>query len=273
MMNALSIDLEDWFCAFNFASMIPFERWGTCEFRLVRNTHRILAKLSHHDVHATFFVLGWVAERVPSLISEIENEGHEIAVHGYNHKPLTSMTPEEFEHDLCRTLEALEHCHVQQKIVGYRAPCFTITNRTLWAIPILERYHFRYDSSVFPFGLHPDYGIQDAPLGRYSIGDRLLEFPLTCIELFGKRLPCAGGAYFRFFPYSYTRMCIARCNAQGRSAVFYLHPWEIDPNQPKVPMSRLRRMRHYYHLDKTETRFERLLTDFSFTTIREILHV
>lgn len=273
MTNALSIDLEDWFCVANLATAIPRARWDECDLRVVESTQKILRMLEAHHTRATFFVLGWIAERVPGLIREIDAAGHEIAVHGYDHRLLTQMTPEEFDSDISRAIDAIRRCGITSDLIGFRAPSFTLTKETMWAIPILEANGFRYDSSIFPVGFHPDYGIADAPLTPFDLSPRLREFPISCIELFGRRLPFAGGAYFRFFPYAYTRACMRRCNSQGRAVVFYLHPWEFDPDQPRLSLPANKRARHYFQLGKTERRFERLLTDFSFDTIRNVLHL
>ncbi len=225
-----------------------------------------------HNTKATFFVLGWIAERLPELIREIEGKGHEIAVHGYNHLLLTEITCEQFDEDLARALEAINRCKIKQVPMGFRAPSFTVVEKTRdWALRTLEKYDFKYDSSVFPVGFHPDYGVANAPLDPYKITDALYEFPMSCLEMFGKRLPFSGGGYFRLFPYSYTKLCMRRCNALGRSAVFYLHPWELDPGQPKVKLPGSKAIRHYYNLDQTEKRLDRLLGDFHFTTVKEVL--
>ncbi len=271
--NALTIDLEDWFCAYNISSLISQEKWPDCEMRLPIGLQHILSLLRQRGVHATFFVLGWVAERVPDLILEIEADGHEIAVHGYRHLLLTKITPRQFEEDLALTLDLLRKVGVKYDIVGFRAPSFTITRTTLWALDILERYGFKYDSSVFPIGFHPDYGVPDAPLTPYRITPGIMECPMSSLELFGKRVPFGGGGYFRVYPYLYTKLCFRACNSAGRSGVFYIHPWEFDPDQPKLPLPYLKRFRHYYGLGSTKEKFERLLNDFSFTTIREILSI
>ena len=271
MKNAMSIDLEDWFCVYNLSHVIKREDWDRCELRVKRNTDRILELFSKYDVHSTFFVLGWIADKMPELIRQIEHGGHEIAVHGYNHLLITHLTPEEFEEDLARALEALKRCGVRGQVIGFRAPSFTIVEETKWALSILERHGIRYDSSVFPVGFHPDYGVPNSPLTPYEITDSLREFPLTCVEYFGRRFPCSGGAYFRLLPYAYTKHCIRKCNGEGRNAVFYLHPWEVDPDQPRMNIPLSKRIRHYHGLSKTEKKLERLLQDFEFTTIREVL--
>ena len=270
--NAISIDLEDWFCVNNLSGVIGRDAWDSCELRVRESTEKILRLFERHHTRATFFTLGWVADRAPELIREIERAGHEIAVHGYDHLLLTRITPEEFEADLVRALEAIDRCGVSTRPVGFRAPSFTVVEKTMpWAFEILERHGFLYDSSVFPVGFHPDYGVPEAPLAPYRVTERLHEFPMSCVELFGRRLPFSGGGYFRLFPYAYTKFCMRRCNAEGRPAVFYLHPWEVDAGQPRIKLSRSKAFRHYNNLGRTEGRLDALLTDFNFTTIREVL--
>ena len=275
MLNVLSVDVEDYFHVEAFADCIPKTQWALCRSRVERNVDRILVMLERHDVKATFFVLGWVAERVPDLIRKVESHGHEIAVHGYNHLLLTEITPQEFEADLVKALETIEKCGVKSRPIGFRAPSFTIVEKTKpWALPILEKYQFKYDSSVFPIRFHPDYGVPDAPLVPYKITESLYEFPMSCLEMFGRRFPFGGGGYFRLFPYAYTKFCLRKVNNGGRPTVFYLHPWELDPGQPRVAnLSLSQKIRHYRNLDKTENRFAKLLKDFEFTTMREVLGV
>jgi polysaccharide deacetylase family protein (PEP-CTERM system associated) len=237
--------------------------------RIVANTQRILDLLDKRNVKATFFVLGWFAEHVPDLIREVERRGHEIATHGYSHTVLTAMTPDEFENDLKRALDFTRAC-VKQEIIGFRAPSFTITHKTLWVIDILAKHGIQYDSSVFPIGFHPDYGIADASLSIHQMG-ALTEVPMSVAEVFGRKIPCSGGGYFRLFPYVVTKFLIEQCNRQGRPVIFYLHPWEIDPGQPRRKLSMSKSFRHYINLDKTLARLDRLLTDFQFTTIRKVL--
>jgi polysaccharide deacetylase family protein (PEP-CTERM system associated) len=268
----MSIDFEDWFCVHNLSGAVRRQDWDKCELRVYDSTRRILSLFDKHDTKATFFVLGWIAERVPELVREIEDKGHEIAVHGYNHLLLTQITPPEFDEDLARAIEALHACGIKQPLLGFRAPSFTMVKETKeWALSTLEKYKFKYDSSVFPVGFHPDYGIPDAPLTPYKITDALYEFPMSCLEILGRRLPFSGGGYFRLFPYSYTKFCMARYNATGRPAVFYLHPWELDPGQPRIQLPRSKAIRHYRNLDQTEKRLDALLGDFQFTTLREVL--
>ena len=275
MKNAISIDLEDWFCVKNLSGAIKRSDWDSCELRVAETTERLLTLFDQHQTRATFFVLGWIAEKVPDLIRKIEAAGHEIAVHGYNHLLLTEISPDEFELDLAKALQVIEECGLKSRPIGFRAPSFTMVEKTKpWALPILEKYNFKYDSSVFPIGFHPDYGIPDSPLSPYKISDGLHEFPMSCLELFGRRFPFGGGGYFRLFPYASTKYCIKKVNDGGRPAMFYLHPWELDPGQPRIKdLSLSKRIRHYRNLDQTEKRFERLLKDFEFTTIREVLEL
>jgi polysaccharide deacetylase family protein (PEP-CTERM system associated) len=270
MKNAISIDLEDWFCVNNIKDAIPKEKWAFQELRVVDNTKRLLGLFDKFNIKATFFVLGWISERVPSLIKEIDERGHEIATHGYSHSLITEITPDFFENDIKRAIEVTQSC-VNQKIIGFRAPSFTITKKTLWAYDILSKYEIKYDSSVFPVGFHPDYGISDAPLTTYKVNDNMIEVPLSVVELLGKRIPCSGGGYFRLFPYSVTKFLMKKCNKARRPVIFYLHPWEIDPGQPRINLPLQKKLRHYNNLNKTYGRLEKLLNDFEFVPIKEII--
>jgi polysaccharide deacetylase family protein (PEP-CTERM system associated) len=273
MINVISFDLEDWFCAYNLIHNIQRSDWDKCEFRFQENTRKILKILRDYNTHATFFVLGWIAERNPGLIKEVEEQGHELALHSYDHKLLTQITPKEFEMDIEKSLNILKKCNLTNEIIGYRAPSFTITEKTLWALEILEKFNFKYDSSVFPTGIHPDYGIESAPLIPYKITEKLFEFPLSCVEIFGKKFPFGGGAYFRILPYIYNKFCIKKVNSLGRAAIFYLHPWEIDPGQPRIKLSFLRSVRQYHNLGQTENKLRKLLSEFTFTTIKSVLEL
>jgi polysaccharide deacetylase family protein (PEP-CTERM system associated) len=263
----MSIDLEDWFCVYNFEGVIPRDQWASLDSRVERNTTALLDLFDRYRVKATFFVLGWVAERHPDLIREVERRGHELATHGYSHRLITKMTQTEFEQDLARSLETLARIS-SQRILGFRAPSFSVTEKTLWSHLIMARFGLVYDSSVYPIGMHPDYGIATAPLEPYRTDSGVLEIPMSCVEIAGKRIPCSGGGYFRLFPYPVTRKLLSMCNKQGRPVVFYLHPWEIDPQQPRVPVSRMKAFRHYNNLHRTLDRMDQLLSDFRFDTMR-----
>jgi polysaccharide deacetylase family protein (PEP-CTERM system associated) len=271
MKNVMSVDLEDWFCVYNLSGLIPYADWDKCDSRVERNTMRLLSLFQTHRTEATFFVLGWVADRFPDLVKEIERQGHELATHGYSHRLLTLMHPEEFRGDLQRSLEVLSKAS-SQEVRGFRAPSFSLTRQTLWAVDILRECGIQYDSSVFPVGFHPDYGIADASLWPYRLADGLTELPMSVAEVLGQRIPCSGGGYFRMYPYPLSSRLMRRCNRQGRSVIFYLHPWEIDPEQPRVQgLSWSKRFRHYKNLDRTGERLERLLSEFSFTSARKLL--
>lgn len=267
LVNGLSIDLEDWFCAYNQG--IHIDRWNEQEQRLVGNTQRLLALFDAHAVHATFFVLGWFVERYPELIAQIESQGHEIATHGYSHTLLTKMTPDEFEADLVKALRLTQAC-VSSPILGFRAPSFSVTKETMWVFDILFKHGIRYDSSIFPVGFHPDYGIDDYPLDIQRNG-RVVEVPISCVHMAGRKIPCSGGGYFRIFPLTLTKALFRRCQADGRPVIFYLHPWEIDPGQPFHRLKGLKTFRHYYNLKRTFDRFDRLLDDQQFVPIKDLI--
>jgi polysaccharide deacetylase family protein (PEP-CTERM system associated) len=271
MKNVMSIDVEDWFCVYNLSRLVPYADWGNCESRVERNTVRLLELFRKHNVEATFFVLGWVADRFPDLIREIERGGHEIASHGYSHRLLTFMTPQEFRADLQRSLDVLSKLS-SEEVRGFRAPSFSLTRETLWAVDILREAGIQYDSSIFPMGFHPEYGMAGAELSPFQLGEGLTELPMSVAEVLGRRIPCSGGGYFRLYPYALTRWLMRRCNEQGRAVIFYLHPWEVDPMQPRVRgMSLSTRLRHYNNLARTEERLERLLGEFTFTSARKLL--
>ncbi len=271
VMNVMSVDVEDWFTVENMRCVIPRQDWERLESRVERNVARLLELFSNHRMEATFFVLGWIAERHPDVVREIARRGHEVASHGYSHNMLTRMTPEEFEADLTLSLETLARAGAST-VLGFRAPTFSVTRKTMWATDVLKTRGLCYDSSVFPIGFHPDYGIGDAPLGPHQLPNGIWELPMSCAEVAGRRIPCSGGGYFRLFPYTVMRALMRRTNAQGRPVVFYVHPWEIDPDQPRVnALPRLKRFRHYNNLERTYARLERLLGDFRFTSARRLL--
>ena len=270
MINALSIDVEDWFCAYNLSEIVSREQWKTSESRVVSNTLKLLDLLGEKNIRATFFILGWIGEQFPDLVKEIDRRGHEIGTHGYSHALLTALTRDEFEKDLIRSLDVLRP-HTGKEIIGFRAPSFTITESTYWALDILKKHGIKYDSSVFPVGFHSDYGISEVSLEPYEISQGLWEFPMSCFDLFKRRIPCCGGGYFRLFPYWFIRYGIKQCNRKGRPVVFYIHPWEIDNDQPRLHLSVTKRFRHYYNLEKTQKRLSRLLNDFEFAAICDVL--
>ncbi len=269
MKNALSFDVEDYFQVSNFESFIRFEDWEKHESRVERNTRIILDVLAENKIRATFFTLGWVAEKVPKLVRAIADAGHELAAHGYRHRLVYSLDPQEFRRDLRQSIDLIEQAG-GQKIIGHRAPSFSITEKSLWALDIMQEEGVRYDSSVFPVR-HPRYGIPDAPRAPYEIRPGFWEFPMATFTVGATKIPVAGGAYFRLYPYPVTRWGLRRINREGKPLVMYLHPWEFDPQQPRFDVSLNVRLRHYSNLDKTERRLRRLCQDFQFTTVRDVL--
>ena len=274
MLNALTIDVEDYYHVSAFEAVVPFADWERYESRVEKNTHRILDLLDAHTTKATFFVLGWVVERHPRLIRTLVARGHEVASHGYAHRRVYTQTTEQFRTETRRSKRLLEDT-LGQPIRGYRAASYSITVQSLWALDVLREEGFVYDSSIFPIR-HDLYGIPSHPRFCHVIpgqsGASLVEFPLSTLRLGGTNFPIAGGGYLRLFPYTYTRWGIRHLNRQeGQPAVVYLHPWELDPEQPRLPAGKLSRFRHYTNLHKMEERFVRLLQDFSFGTMSEVL--
>jgi len=258
--------VEDWFQVENLKPAIPREQWDSLELRVEDNTRRILALLRERDVKATFFVLGWVAERCPGLVQDIDREGHEVASHGYGHHLVYELTRDAFREDVLRSKRILEEL-VLKAVVGYRAPSFSITPETPWALDVLKEAGFLYDSSIFPVSLHDRYGFAGASPLPFTWPNGLVEIPLAVYTIGKFSLPAAGGGYFRLFPYLYFRHVFARLNRNGQPVTFYLHPWELDPDQPPMRVPWFYRFRHYVNLRKTEGRLRRLLEDFRFTTI------
>jgi polysaccharide deacetylase family protein (PEP-CTERM system associated) len=266
--NILSIDVEEWFQVENLKQAIAPKGWAYCEKRLPFNILEILALLEEKGIKATFFVLGWIAEKYPQIVETIDQKGHEIASHGYAHKLVFTQSEEEFREDVKRSIEVLGKLTGKQ-IIGYRAPSFSINQECSWAYEILFELGIRYDSSIFPVK-HPHYGIPTAPRFPFEIELKnqksLKEFPLSTIRLLGLNLPVAGGAYLRILPYWYNHWGIKRLNREGRKAVVYLHPWEIDPGQPREIVSFSKRFRHYTNLDIMKEKIKKLLEDFDFTS-------
>jgi polysaccharide deacetylase family protein (PEP-CTERM system associated) len=268
-VNILTIDLEDWFQVSNLDHVIGRELWDACESRLEASTYRLLAILDEAGVKATFFVLGWNAERHERLVREIARRGHEIGIHGYHHALVYEQTPVQFSWEM-------EHC---QNLVtsitgrparGYRAASFSVIRRSLWALELLEKHGFEYDSSIFPIH-HPRYGIPDSPDYPYRVAinghSSFLEFPISTMRWMGWKIGFSGGAYFRLLPYRIVASGIRQLNAQGQSAVVYLHPWELDPDHPRLPLPWSLRLRCYGNLEHTEGKLRRLLRDFEFAPV------
>ena len=273
-LNAFTLDVEDYFQVAALASAISDDSWDARESRVERNTGVILDLLAERDIRGTFFVLGWIAQRHPALVKRISAAGHEIASHGYSHRLIYRQSPEEFRGETLRSKQLLEDL-TGTPVLGYRAASFSITPASLWALDILLEAGFQYDSSVFPIR-HDRYGLPGAarepgPL-KSPNGGTLIEFPMSAASFFGVRVPVSGGGYFRIFPYWLTRAGLRQVNDDGQPFTFYLHPWEVDPGQPRVGgIGMLSRFRHYTNLERCEPRLRRLLADFSFTTMREVL--
>jgi len=274
ILNAMTIDVEDYFQVSAFDHIVPRARWESFESRVCRNTETLLEVFAGANVHGTFFVLGWVADRFPNLVRQIRAGGHEIASHGYEHRLVYSLSASQFRDDLRRARLALESA-AGAPVVGYRAPSFSITHQSLWALDVLIEEGYAYDASIYPIR-HDRYGIPDWERHIHRV-DRaagsIWELPGSTTKLAGTNFPIGGGGYFRLLPYAWTKRGIARLNEGERQpSVFYLHPWEIDPGQPRLEqVGGLARLRHYGNLGKTQERLGRLVRDFRFGTVSDVL--
>jgi polysaccharide deacetylase family protein (PEP-CTERM system associated) len=274
MLNALTVDVEDYFQVSAFERQVRREDWDRYESRVVPNTKRILALLGRHQVKATFFILGWVAERFPDLVGEIQGAGHEIGSHGYWHRLIYDQAPDEFRHDLCRARDVLEGI-AGSRVLAYRAPSFSVIERSRWALDILAAEGFEIDSSVYPIH-HDRYGMPDARPDLHRLqtsAGPLWEFPPSSVRAVGKNIPVGGGGYFRLYPLGVTTRWLAQINRkQQRPFMFYVHPWELDPGQPRLRAgSRLSRFRHRVNLATTERKLDRLLSQFRFAPVGEVI--
>lgn len=271
--NILTIDVEDYFHVAALAKSISVSDWDNIASRVESNTQSLLTIFSSLGVKATFFVLGWVAERYPRLIKEIDAAGHEVASHGYSHQLIYNQTPTVFREETLKSKAILENI-IGKPVKGYRAASYSITKKSLWALDVLADAGFVYDSSIFPVR-HDNYGIPGSPTEPHikdtPNGNKLIEFPLSTYRLLGQAIPVAGGGYFRLYPYWLSRFFYNSINKNNKPFVFYLHPWEIDPGQPRVKASWFSEFRHYNNLDKCEKRLSRLLNDFDFITMDEKL--
>ena len=268
--NALTIDVEDYFQVSAMAPYIRRSEWDTRECRVERNVERILALLARHNTHATFFTLGWVAERYPQLVRAIVDQGHELASHGYGHERASDLSPDAFRDDIVRAKRLLEDIG-GVAVQGYRAPSFSIGTGNLWAFDSLQAAGYRYSSSIYPIQ-HDHYGMPDAPRFAHPVADGLIEIPVTTLRLRGRNWPSSGGGYFRLLPYALSRWMIGKVNADDRQpAIFYFHPWEIDHDQPRVAGIDLKtRFRHYVNIGRMENRLDGLLGDFRWGRMDDI---
>jgi len=273
IVNALTIDVEDYFQVSAFAPHIDRSDWPSIPCRVERNVDRILELLAQSDAKATFFTLGWLAERYPGMVRAVVANGHEIASHGQAHLRASQQTRGEFTADIRHAKRVLEDI-VGAEVRGYRAPSFSIGNENLWAFDCIAEAGYRYSSSIYPVR-HDHYGLPDAPRFPYRVSERLLEIPVTTARIFGRNFPAGGGGYFRLAPYRVSRWAIGRVNGvDRRAAIFYFHPWEIDPKQPRVAgISAKTRFRHYLNLERTESRLRRLLRDFRWDRVDRVFDV
>jgi polysaccharide deacetylase family protein (PEP-CTERM system associated) len=274
VLNAFSVDVEDYFQVGAFEKAIPRDSWSGFEPRVERNTRQLMELCEEHGVKGTWFVLGWVAERWPGLVREIRDAGHELGTHGQDHRRVTTLTPDEFRADIRLSKRIIEDV-AGVEVIGYRAPNYSIVRETMWAMDILAEEGFRYDSSIFPIR-HDHYGIPDFPRFPRPVrghnGTALHEFPISTVRVAGMNLPFVGGGYLRHFPLPFIRWGMRHLNeVERRPAVVYIHPWELDPGQPVQDVGRLKRLRHYRNLDRTEERLARLFSEYTFTTCREVL--
>ena len=257
-VNAFTVDWEDWYQGLE----IDMDRWDGFADRLSVGTERLLALLADADVRATFFVLGRAAQSAPALLRKIRDAGHEIGTHGYSHRFVYALGAEQFRSELRQSLSIIEDILGTRCVLGHRAPFFSIIKGTEWAFEIMREEGLQYDSSVFPVQNYR-YGIADAPRWPYEAHPGQVEFPPSTWRLTGRNIPVAGGAYFRIFPYNLTRSALRSINASGQSAAFYIHPWELDPDHPRLDLPEIS-LTHYWNLERTEARLRRLLHDFFF---------
>jgi polysaccharide deacetylase family protein (PEP-CTERM system associated) len=270
LTNAFTVDVEDYFQVSALAPQIDRSTWDERPCRIERNVGRLLELLERHEARATFFTLGWIAKRYPQLVREIVAGGHELASHGFGHQRAIDQSVSEFRQDVRQSKRLLEDI-AAHPVHGYRAPSFSIGYTNPWAFDVLVEEGYRYSSSVYPVK-HDHYGMPDAPRFPYQARPHLLEIPLTTTRWFGRNLPAGGGGYFRLAPYGLSRWALRRVNRLDRQpAIFYMHPWEIDPGQPRIPGTSLKtRFRHYINLQRTEPRLGRLLRDFRWGRVDDV---
>lgn len=271
--NALTVDVEDYFQVSALAPFIARDRWDSIPCRVEANVDRLLRRFADNHAKATFFTLGWIAERYPQVVRRIVDDGHELASHGYGHQRASELSREAFSHDVTNAKRILEDI-AGVRVIGYRAPSFSIGADNLWAFDVLKEAGYVYSSSVYPVQ-HDHYGMPDAPRFPYQVRDGLTELPITTVRALGRNLPAGGGGYFRFAPYGVSRWAIDRFNRDEQApAIFYMHPWEIDPLQPRVPGPGLKtRFRHYVNLHRTESRLDRLLGDFRWGRMDQVFGI
>lgn len=272
--NILSVDVEDWFHPEAVHHLYPPDSWSNIQNRVEENVNKLLNLFSEKNVNATFFVLGWIAKTHPGVIKKIVKNGHEIASHGNMHRMVTKMSPEEFEADLGESIKILEDVS-GQKILGFRAPTFSVVEKTFWSFEIMLKLGLVYDSSVYPIW-HDRYGVPDAPRVRYNAysqnGNILTEFPMSTLNILGKNIPFGGGGYLRILPGWLTQIAVSKLNTQNQPAIMYLHPWEFDTGQPRLHLGAIQTWRHYYNIKKNMKKLGALLDKFSWTSFKNVLN-
>jgi len=271
IVNAMSVDVEDYFQVSAFERYIQRKDWETIPTRVEQNVDKLLSIFSDNNVKATFFILGWIAERHPEMIKRIADDGHEVASHGYSHTRIVNLSKDQFREDIMKTNGILGEL-ANKNITGYRAPSYSISLNNLWAHDILEECGFKYSSSIYPIK-HDIYGIPGSPRFSYRVASgNLLEIPISTLKIFNRIIPCGGGGYFRFYPYLLSRYMINRLNiSEKQPCIFYFHPWEIDIEQPRQTGLDLKTsFRHYLNIDRMESRLRSLLRDFSWGRIDRI---
>ena len=272
--NAMTVDVEDYFQVYALEERIERTQWDSLELRVAGNIDRILALFDQAGVKATFFTLGWVAERIPEVMRRIAQEGHEVASHGFEHQRVFNQTRAQFTEDVGRTKKLLEDT-IGQEVLGFRAASYSIGKPQLWALAALAEVGYLYSSSIYPIR-HDFYGIPDSPRFAFRLNDRAFtEFPVSTVEFAGRRIPCGGGGYFRLLPYAISRWAIRRVNRVDKQpSIFYFHPWEVDPDQPRVEgLSFRSQFRHYVNLGKTEQRLKRLIREFRWGPMRDVFSI
>jgi polysaccharide deacetylase family protein (PEP-CTERM system associated) len=271
--HIMSVDVEDYFMVEAFAETVSLSSWDSWPSRVFDNTKRSLDLFDEYNIKGTFFFVGWVAEKFPELVRDVQTRGHELACHSYWHRTVYSLTPNEFREDTRQAVKAIEDA-AGVKVYGYRAPSWSITKQSLWALDILAEEGFTYDSSIFP--IHHDlYGVPGAQRFPYEVkcqnGLVLQEYPPTTVRLFGQNLPGAGGGYLRIFPWSYTRWAFHKTEECDQRVVVYFHPWEIDPEQPRVPSKLKSRLRHYTRLEGMKERLRNAMGQYAFYSFRDAM--
>ena len=273
MLNAVSIDVEDYYQVSAAEHIIEYKDWDKHEPRVVKNTWKALSLLKEFDIKATFFVLGWVAERFPGLVSEIHSQGHEIGCHGYDHSLVYKQGPDAFRNDVRKAKAILENI-VKEEVIGYRAPSSSITRESLWALRILQEEGFQYDSSIFPVR-HTRYGIPRAErfIHKIDLGGKrsIIEFPMSTVRLLGANFAMCGGGYLRVYPFKLIRWAITHVNKRGYPAMVYFHPWELDPEQPRMKLKGRSRFKHYINLSRHTDKLRKLLSEQDFSNIYEVI--